>query len=158
MKKLLLSVSFLGGLSCQPEEEPFTDVAARAAGQYQIQAYVLNGDTLYTSTGVNKIGVSEFYIVLGRIKPDSVRISTVYRKQGEPGIINLLKTAGVREVNGTFQLSTYSGTSSRYEGRIQGASLYERTLGGGPVVVPTTYTWQKPNDPALEGIIISAQK
>ena len=158
MKKLLLSVSFLGCLACQPKEEVFTDPAARAAGQYQIQAYVINGDTLYTNTGVNKIGVSEFSIVLGRIKPDSVRLATVYRKQGEPGRINLLKTVAINEVNGTFQLSTNTITSSRYEGRIQGASLYERTLGGGAVVVPATYTWRKPNDPALEGIIISAQK
>lgn len=158
MKKLLLSVCFLGCLACQPKEEVFTDLAARAAGQYQIQAYVLNGDTLYTSKGVNKIGVSEFYIVLSRIKPDSVRLATVYRKQGEIARINLLKTVGVREINGTFQLSTNTATSSGYEGRIQGASLYERTLGGGAVVVPTPYTWRKANDPALDGIIISAQK
>ena len=160
MNKLLLFLSFIGLLSCQPEDQP-TDVAARASGRFAVQSYVVNGDTLYTSSGINKIGVSEFFIAVDRKKPDSVRVGSVYKKIGDAGSIDFAKVVGVRETNGTFQLVAPSTVSSAYESSIDGNSFYERTSlgkGGGIIVLAPSYVLKKPIDPAQEGVFISAKK
>ena len=158
MKKLILLLSVLGFLSCQRKEDIPNDVAARASGQYAVQSYVVNGDTLYTSKGINKIGVSEFYIVVDRKKPDSVRVGSFYKKTGEAGLISITKDVGVSETNGTFQLSSRISAPAIYESRITDNAFYERTVGNGVFVLPPAYVLKTPPNPALEGIIISAQK
>jgi hypothetical protein len=134
-------------------------VAARASGRYTVQFYVLNGDTLYTSKGINKIGVSEFYVVVDRKGPDSVRVGSIYKKIGDAGSFNHIKDVGVSETNGTFQLSVLVG-SSTYESRIEGSNFYERTTRGGPgvFIFPPSYLFTSPVNPALEGVVISAKK
>lgn len=160
MNKLLLFLSFIGLLSCQPDDQP-TDVAARASGRFAVQTYILNGDTLYTSAGVNKINVSEFYIIVDRKKPDSVRIGSAYRKIGDAGVVMSIKDVGVSETNGTFQLSAPPTVSLDYESRIDGNAFYERTglgKGGGIIILPPSYVYRKPANPALEGVVITAKK
>lgn len=159
MNKLLLLLSFIGLLSCQPEDQP-NDVAARASGRFAVQSYVVNGDTLYTSTGVNKINVREFYIVVDRKTPDSVRVGSVYIKIGEGGSHTHIKDVGVRETNGTFQLSYLPTVSSDYESSIDGNAFYERSgLGkGGIIILSPPYILKSPTNPALEGVFISAKK
>ena len=159
MNKLLLLVSFICLVGCEPEEQP-NDVTARASGRYAVQFYVLNGDTLYTSKGINKIGVSEFYIVVDRKTPDSVRVASVYKKIGDGGSVTHLKDVGVSELNGTFQLSAPTFSPSTYESRIEENTFYERTTRGGPsvFVLPPSFSLISPTNPALEGVIISAQK
>ncbi len=158
MNKLII-LSFIGLVSCQPDDLP-NDVAARAAGRFAVQSYVVNGDTLYTSMGINKIGVSEFYIIVDRKKPDSVRVGSAYKKIGDAGIVMSIKDVGVSETNGTFQLTAPPTVSSDYESSIDGNTFYEHTgLGnGGVIVFPLSYVLKKPNDPALEGVFISAKK
>lgn len=158
MNKLLLLLPFIGLFSCQPKENLPTDVAARASGRYAVQYYVLNGDTLYTSKGINRIGVSEFCIVVDRKGPDSVRVGSVYKDKA--GSFNHIKDVGVREMNGTFQLSAPTAAPAFYESRIEGNAFYERTARGGPslFVLPPSYSLNSPANPALEGVSISAQK
>ncbi|QDK81016.1 hypothetical protein EXU85_21325 [Spirosoma sp. KCTC 42546] len=160
MGKLLLLLCFSGFLSCQPKDTTPNDVAARAAGKYVIQSYVLNGDTLYTSKGINKLGVSEFYIIVDRKGPDSVRIGSVYKTIGEAGSQIHIKDVGVSETNGSFQLTAATSAPQLYECRIEGNAFYERSVRGGPgiFVVPPGYTLKTPADPALEGVIIAARK
>ena len=159
MNKLLLLLSFTGLVSCQPKDQP-VDAAARASGKYTVQSYVVFGDTLYTINGINKIGVSDFYIVVGRRGPDSAQVSSVYMKNGSPGRIVFIKEVGVSETNGTFQLSFGTNTTSglKYESRIDGNVFRERTEGGGLLIPPVSGSLISTNDPALKDIIISAKK
>lgn len=152
---ILLSLGFL--LSCEGEDQP-NDVAARASGRYAVQSYVLNGDTLYTSKGVNKVGVSEFYIVVDRKNPDTVQVRSVYRDK--LGSVNHIKDVSVSEMNGTFRLSASTAVPQFYESRIEGNAFYERAARGGPgvFILPLSYSLKPPVDPALEGTIIVAER
>lgn len=155
----LLGLLLLGSLSsCEPADQ-FNDVAARASGRYAIQSYVLNGDTLYKSRGVNKLGVSEFYVVVDRKGPDSVRVGSVYKTSSETGSHTHIKDVGVSETNGVFTLTSAISTKL-YEGRIEGDVFYEKSLWGGPsiFVLPPAYTVESPADPTTEGIRITAKK
>ena len=160
MVKLLLPLMLLSFLACQPKESVPNDVAARASGRYTVQTYILNGDTLYSAEGVNKIGVSEFYIIVSRKNSDSLRVGSVYKKMGDIGSITFIKDVGVSESNGVFQLSTKIKSPALYESRITTNTFYERSVKGGPgvVVIPTGYSFKTPSDPTQEGVIISAQK
>ncbi len=102
-------------------------MAARASGRFAVQFYVVNGDILYTNTGINKINVSEFYILIDRKKPDSVRVGSVYKATGDLGSQIYIKDVGVRETSGTFQLMAPPTVSSDYESSIDGNTFYERT-------------------------------
>lgn len=157
----LFTFLLVGSLfSCERTEQP-NDVAARASGRYAIQSYTLNGYTLYTSKGVNKLSFSEFYIIVDRKGPDSVRIGSVYKKIGNGGSHTHIKDVGVVETNGTFQLTAATATPQLYESRIEGNAFYEKAVRGGPsifVLPSSSYSIKAPTDPTLEGIIITARK
>jgi hypothetical protein len=157
MKSLILLLPFLVFFACKPREIP-NDVAARASGKYIVQSYTVNGDTLYTSNGINKIGIKEFYISVGRTKPDSLQVVTFCKNNGDTGA-SLFKYVGVSEVNGGFRL-TAPTTSSAYESSITDNVFYERmAIGGGAyLMVLPGYSLKSPNSPAVEGVIISAEK
>lgn len=50
MNKLLLLLVLIGLVSCQPKDQP-SDVAARASGAYAVRSFVVDGDTLYSTSG-----------------------------------------------------------------------------------------------------------
>lgn len=155
MNKLLLFLSFIGLVSCQSNDQP-SDVAARASGKFIVQAYVVNGDTLYTSKGINKIGVSDFYIQVDRKVPDSVRVGIFYTKNGfNPTIA--IRDVGVSETNGTFQLTTKTDPLSAYEGRIEGNTFFERTVGSA-ILVWLADSPTVPSSSIVKGVVITAQK
>jgi hypothetical protein len=160
MAKLLLPLVLLSCLACQPKESVPNDVAARASGRFEVQTYVINGDTLYSNQGVNKIGVSEFYVLVDRKKSDSVRVGVVHKKIGDAGVTTHIKDVGVSERNGVFQLSAGYRTPAFYESEITTTTFFERSVNSGSsiFIVPLGYSIKKPNDPAQEGIIISARK
>ena len=160
MTKLLLPLLSLIFLACQPNETVYTDMAARASGRYIVQSYVINGDTLYSNKGINKIGISEFYIIVDRKESDSVRVGSAYKKIGDAGVITHIKDLGISETNGVFQLSAGLTGPALYESKIAADSFYERSVNGAPgvVVVPIGYSFKTPNNPSQEGVIISAQK
>ena len=156
MNKLLLLLPFIGLVGCQQPEQP-TDVAARASGRFAVQSYAFNGDTLYSSGGINKLGVSDLYIVVDRKGPDSVRVGGFAVKNG--GTSRFLRDVGVQESNGTFRLTQSNSTTMTYDSRIEGDRFYERSTGGGWLELPSpSYTVKTPADPAQKGIIILAQK
>jgi hypothetical protein len=113
MKKLLIPLWFIGLFGCQPKDEP-SDVAARASGVYAIQFFVVDGDTLYSPNGKNKLGVNNFYVGVSRKAPDSVQVS--YPKNVPNSFvldIGVVPVGGIRIVNiaergGKFQLSIAS--------------------------------------------------
>ena len=155
MNKLLFFLSFIGLVSCQGNDQP-SDVAARASGKYIVQAYVVNGDTLYSPKGINKIDVRDFYVQVDRKEPDSVRVGVFYTKNGfNPTIA--LRDVGVSETNGTFQLTAKTDPLSAYEGRIEGNTFYERSVGSA-IMVWLTDSPTVPTSSIVKGVVISAQK
>ena len=57
MKRMILLLLLGSCVGCQTEvkEIQFDDVAGRVSGQYVVNSYVINGDTLYSSSSINKI-------------------------------------------------------------------------------------------------------
>ncbi|CAN5501481.1 hypothetical protein BH09BAC4_BH09BAC4_18190 [soil metagenome] len=155
MNKLILFLSFIGLVSCQADNQP-SDVAARASGKFVVKYYVVNGDTLYSAKGVNKIDVSDFYVQVDRKEADSVRVGIFYTKNGfNPTMA--LRDVGVSETNGKFQLSARTEPLSTYEGRIEGNTFYEHTEGSA-IMVWLTDSPPVPISSIVKGVVISAQK
>lgn len=133
------------------------DMAARLSGLYVVKSYVVNGDTLFVSAGVNKIDVKEFYIYVDRKASDSLYISTSFKKIDSNGSSRFIRDVGIKESNGLFQLSD----SSDYEGSITNQIFHERTRlgkGGGFLILPSSSPLPTTSDPALEGVFIVAEK
>ena len=150
--------SFLS-LSCERDDLP-NDVAARASGTYVIESYVVNGDTLYSTQGINRLSFSEFYIIVERKGPDSVRIGSVYQTMNGVGSHTYIKDVGISEINGMAHLSATTVSPQVYEGRIEGNTFYERAAKGWPslLVLPPSYSVKPAVNPNLEGVIITARK
>lgn len=167
MRKLILCILpctvFLG---CQPENEP-SDVANRASGTYAVQFYVEDGDTLYSTSGKNKLGVNNFYIGISRKSSDTVAVSYA-RNIGSlyVGNPNKLPLGGARivridEVNGNFRLSNGTRAPFIYESTINGTRFYERTTGYNVDSLEARWRFdslKSPYNPPIKEIIISAQK
>ena len=126
MKKIFLLLAFIGLIGCQPKNEP-SDVATRASGRYSVQYYVVDGDTLLSTKGINKLGLSSYYIDISRVGPDSVSVINYSTKNGSDCGIGGF--AHVVEVNGKFQLSANVGSRDVYESSIRDGLFYQRTVG-----------------------------
>ncbi|GAB3715693.1 hypothetical protein GCM10027592_56340 [Spirosoma flavus] len=154
MNKLFLILPLLGLFSCKSEDQP-TDVTARASGKYIVQSYTVFGDTMYSTRGVNKIGVSDFYIVVDRKGPDSVRVGTFYTRKSLP--VRFIKDVRVTEASGRLQLSAINYVASGYQGIIEGNTFTERSVSAG-LLIPLADSSKSTYVPSPAGIIISAQK
>ena len=166
MKKQLLLLLSIGFLGCQPKDEP-SDVAGRASGNYAVQFYIVDGDTLYSTNGKNKLGVDNFYVGVSRKASDMVAVSYA---QNVPNsfVVNLgtVPISGIRivrvdEMGGKFQLSGGTGSSFIYESSIDGNRFYERTTGFNTDSIEARFRFdslKSPYTPPVREIIISAQK
>lgn len=166
MRNLLLPLCFAGLVGCQPKDEP-SDVAARASGAYAIQSYVVDGDTLYSIGGKNKLGVKDFYIRVGRKTSDTVVVEYAQNRSTVPlaNFTNIPVSGGrilyVEEKNGKFQLASYAKAPFVYESNIDGNRFYERTVGYNVDSLEARWRFdslKSPYNPPLREIIISAQK
>lgn len=166
MKKLLIPLCFVGLFGCQPKDEP-SDMAARASGVYAVQFFVVDGDTLYSPNGKNKLGVNNFYVGVSRKAPDSVQVS--YPKNVPNSFvldIGVVPVGGIRIVNiaetgGKFQLFNSIKAPSIYESTIDGNRFYERTVGPNLDSLKARLLFdslRSPYVPPMREIIISAQK
>ena len=168
MNKLYLLLLSIGSFGCQPNDQLPTDTAARAAGAYAIQSYVVDGDTLYSAKGINKLGLTNFYIGLSRQSADTVLISYA-QNLGTVAIANLSKTplgvsrrAHVADINGKFVIV---GGDNRvpfvYESSIDGGRFYERTVGYNVDSLEARWrldSLKTPYSPPLKSVVITAQK
>lgn len=166
MRKLLILLYLAGLFGCQPRNEP-TDVAARASGAYAVQSFIVDGDTLYSSNGTNKLGVNNFYLGVSRKAADTVAISY-------PGnlpnsfVVNLgtvpiggIRIVNIADVNGKFRLSNKTKAPFVYESSIDGNRFYERTIGYNIDSLEARWrldSLKSAYNPPLREIIISAQK
>jgi hypothetical protein len=166
MNKLLLLLLLIGLVSCQPKDQP-SDVAARASGAYAVRSFVVDGDTLYSTSGKNKLGISNFYIGISRKASDTVAVS--YAKNVPNSFvldIGIVPVGGIRivsiaEVSGKFRL--FNGTKAPfvYESSIDGNRFYERTIGYNMDSLAVRLgldSLRSPYTPPLREIIISAEK
>lgn len=157
MKKWILLLLLGSCLGCK-QRMMFDDMAARLSGQYVVESYIINGDTLYARGRINKIDIKEFFIYIDRKAPDSLYIVTSYKFIGEKdNNTRFTRNAGVKEVNGSFQLSNSSG----YESSITDHTFHERTgLGKGAdiIIIPPSFAIPTTSDPDLEGFFITAHK
>lgn len=159
MKRLILLLLLGSFVGCQTEvkEIKFDDMAGRVSGRYVVNSYVINGDTVYSSSGTNKIKAEEFYIYLTRIKSDSLQMSLHFKETGATSSPTFIKYIGVNETNGVFQLSLPGNASSDYEGTITDNTFSERTgLGVGGFLIKPPIPLPVTDDPALKGVFISA--
>lgn len=157
MNKLLSLLSFVGLIGCQPKDQP-GDVAARASGRYPVNFYVVDRDTLLSS-GINKLGLTNYHIEVSRVGPNSVRVMTNYTKNGLSCGVG--KDVRIEEVNGIFRLSASLNAPSIYEGKIEGGVFYERTVGMNVDSLNSRWlidSLKSPYSPLLRETIISAQK
>lgn len=166
MNKLLLLSSLIGLFGCQPEDQP-SDAAARASGTYAIQSYVVNGDTVYSTSGINKLGVSDFSIRVGRKTSDTVAVEYAQNRSTLPvaNFTNIPVTGArivyIEEKGGRFQLASYANAPFVYESSIDGNRFYERTVGYDVDSLEARWRFdslKSPYTPPLREIIISAQK
>lgn len=166
MKKQLLLLFSIGFLGCQPKDEPL-DVAGRVSGAYAVQFYIVDGDTLYSINGKNKLGVNNFYVSVGRKASDTLAITYARNVPNSFVVdIGILPITGTRivhvdEVNGIFQLSGGVGPNFIYESSIDGNKFYERTTGFNTDSIAARIRFdslKSPYNPPIREIIISAQK
>ena len=166
MRRLLIPLFFVGLFSCQPEDEP-SDVAARASGSYAIQSYVVNGDTVYSASGKNKLGVSNFSIRVGRKASDTVAVEYAQNRSTLPlaNFSNIPVTGArivyIEQKGSKFQLASYAKAPFVYESSIDGNRFYERTVGYNVDSLEARWRFdslKSPYTPPLREIIISAEK
>lgn len=162
--KLLLLFVFVGLLSCEPDDR-LTGVAAGASGWYLVTAYIVSGDTLFSSLpsstgfkpGVNKIGVDNLTIAIEAVGSDQLSIKTFYWRNGLRSTFS--KEVAVKLTNYDYQFSPLKTFSpSLYEGRVGRFTkfFYERTVGGG-LLIPLTGSSTNPNLPSSQEVVIVAQ-
>ena len=165
MRKLLL-LSCTVFLGCQPKNEP-SDVATRASGLYAVQSYIVDGDTLYSANGTNKIGASNFYIGVSRKASDTVLVSygrnanSLYISNSNNLPLGGARVVRVDEVNGNFRFSNGTPPPFVYESTIDGNRFYERTTGYNVDSLEARWrldSLKSPYKPPIREIIISAQK
>ncbi len=145
--------------ACDSTELP-DDAAARAAGDYQVQSYVVNGDTLYSAGRTDKIGLSKFYISVGRKTADMLYVRLTVQKIGDPGVMAFVRKVGFREAGGTYELNLPQTTPDDYQSSISQGLFEEKTALGAFafIMLPPLYSLPEPRDPALRGVRIQARK
>lgn len=126
MKSSLLLLPLAGLLSCQPKNQ-LPDAAARSMGKYTIQSYVMDGDTLFATNGINKYEVSDFYVEVTRLESSKVLVTKYYHRNKVP--CSMSNQANVEEVGHAFKLTSDAIKPSLYEATISNGVFYERSVG-----------------------------
>jgi hypothetical protein len=86
MMKLLIPVLLLFLAACD-QNHLIDDEAARLRGDYLVQSYVINQDTLFAAGKINKIGVTDFKVIVSRKTADSLSIGYSWTMNQKPGAL-----------------------------------------------------------------------
>lgn len=161
MKKLILCLlGIVSVLSCKSSSDPFEGIEALPMGIYDVQVYVLNGDTLYYRPRINKIEAGAFYIEPYRTKTDSISLITTVNRPGNLGQTVIENFHGLEKTSSGHKWSAPYRTDKDYQGKIQNDTLYQKKSlqSSGWVTLPTNYQIKDATAPQLEGITIVATK
>jgi hypothetical protein len=158
MMKLLIPVLLLFLASCD-QSHLIDDEAARLRGDYLVQSYVINQDTLFAAGKINKIGVTDFKVIVSRKTADSLSIGYSWTMNQKPGALHIRQlhlTGG----NGQYKLSMPSTAPFFYEGSISADIYSERTslAGLGFVLLPENYPLEGTSDPGKGSVTIIAKR
>ncbi|GAB2772899.1 hypothetical protein GCM10027275_14810 [Rhabdobacter roseus] len=158
MKKLLLLSIISLCLGCKREEGP-VDTAARAAGKYLVEYYVVDQDTLWSARGINKLGLSDFHIEVSRVSADSVLITHRSVRNGSSSGFGVYSR--IQEVDGIFQLANKINSHYLHESTIAGGVFYERSVNMNADSLLKRWEYdslKSPYEIPLREVILSARK
>ncbi|SDF71876.1 hypothetical protein SAMN04487996_11216 [Dyadobacter soli] len=158
MTRLLTPILILALAACD-KTHIIDDEAARLRGDYPVQTYIINDDTLYSAGKINKIGVSEFKVAISRKTADTLSIGYFWAQGPKSGslFVRQLQLSGH---DGQYQLTMALKAPLFHEGTISGNVYTERTslAGAGFVLLPKGYQPNEVSDPTGGTIKIVAQK
>lgn len=166
MKTIVFSLLSLLIFGCQPKDEPM-DVAGRAAGRYAIQFYVVDGDTLFSINGKNKLVLKQHYIDVGRKSSDTVVVEYGQNLNSLPFVnfsnvpVGGARVVQIEELRDRIRLFTGTKAPFLYESSIQGGRFYEPSIGYNIDSLKARLTFdslRSPYTPPLREITISAQR
>lgn len=160
---LLLMCIIAGLFSCEPDEQ-FNGVAAGTKGQYVVTAYIVAGDTLFSTQSlsykpdINKIGVDNFMIAIDTRAADQAVLITSFRRNGIRSSFS--KDVIVKMTNSDYQFSLVGkNSSSTYEGYVGRFTrfFYER-IAGGSLLIPLAGSSAAINPSSSQEVVIIAQR
>ena len=158
MKKILWLSVILLCLGCQREEGP-VDTAARAAGKYLVEYYIVDQDTLWSARGINKLGVSDFHIEISRVSADSVLITHRSVRNGSSSGFSVYSRIEV--VDGVFRLANHQNPPYLHESTIAGGVFYERSVNMNVDSLMKRWEYdslKSPYEIPLREVVLSARK
>lgn len=126
MKRVLFLLLAFKLVGCQPSGQP-TDTATRASGKYNVQHYLVNGDTLWSRAGVNKTGWSDYYIQISPKASSEVEVSDYVSKNGS--FCGTGSYYSVVEKEGLFRISSNLNPPSSYQATIDNGLLNIQSTG-----------------------------
>ena len=163
MKTLLLLFAGLFVLSsCKSERDPFDRIEALTVGSFNVESYILNGDTLYSrQKSINKLQADDFTVTVYRTKQDSVTVSLSIHSKTEnyPGSLSQIYS-DFKEIDGGSTWSSAYHSDDDYQGRIENDVFYQwqSSKAMGSLLLPKGHTLKESEDPKLNGIRIVAKK
>ncbi|MDQ1086659.1 hypothetical protein [Siphonobacter sp. SORGH_AS_1065] len=163
MKKLVLLFAGLFILySCKSERDPFDGIEALKVGSFDVELYILNGDTLYLrQQNINKLHADYFHVTIYRTKEDSVTVSLSISSKTEnyPGALSQMYS-DFKEIDGGATWSSAYNSADDYQGRIENDIFYQwqSSRAMGSLLLPKGYSFKEAEDPKLNGIRIVAKK
>lgn len=158
MLRLLFPILLLAFCACQ-KDRVIDDDAARLRGEYPVQTYIINNDTLFSAGKINKIGVEDFKVIVSRKSADSLSLGYSWTNKSKQSSVYFrqLRLSGK---DGQYQLAISSAAPHFYEGTIFQGVYTERTslAGLGFVLLPENYPLKDISDPTGGSIKIIASK
>lgn len=158
MRKALLFVMLMSCVACD-DVHLIDDDAARLRGDYPVQRYVINGDTLFEAGKIDKIKVEDFKVMVSRRSADSLDIGFSWVKGGEQKGI-YLRRARLTPGNAGFHLSIHTIPPYFYKGTINSNIYTEQSslAGLGFVLLPENYPLEELPDSTGGTVTITATR
>lgn len=135
------------------------DEAARLRGEYAVETYVINDDTLFSAGGINKIGVTDFKVTVSRKNADSLSIGYSWINESKPNAF-FIRQVLLSGKDGRHTMTMSSVAPFFYEGTISDGIYTERTslAGLGFVLLPDKYPLKDSPEPGGGTVKIVARK
>lgn len=127
MKKSIVALLLFVALGCKRNDGP-ADPLDHVFGKYAVEYYIVDGDTAFSKSGIDKYGISDFHYDISRKGSDSVIVMQRYKPDGSDNYCGWGTLARVSEVDGVFELDNQDKTLL-YESAIEGKVFRERTQG-----------------------------
>ncbi|PSL31549.1 hypothetical protein [Dyadobacter jiangsuensis] len=158
MQRLLLPLLLLVLGACD-KGHLIDDDAARLRGEYSVQSYVVNHDTLFSAGRINKIDVTDFKVNVSRKSADSLSIWYSWIRKSKPNAV-LIRQLRLSGKDDQYQLARSSAPPLFYEGTISRGVYTEHTslAGLGFILLPDNYPLEGTSEPGGGRVEIVARR